>query len=67
MTTDQPQSAGSAPDDDFAVVNLGTGVGVGFVLGGRLVRGSTNSAGEWGHTTLVMDNLRCRRAEMRDE
>ncbi|WP_203567721.1 ROK family transcriptional regulator [Aestuariimicrobium ganziense] len=50
----------SAPDDDFAVVNLGTGVGVGFVLGGRLVRGSTNSAGEWGHTTLVMDGRRCR-------
>lgn len=41
------------------VVNLGTGVGAGIALGGELHRGSTNSAGEWGHTTLVLDGRLC--------
>ncbi len=42
------------------VVNLGTGVGAGLVLGGGLHRGVSNSAGEWGHTTMVLDGRRCR-------
>ncbi|MDX3311357.1 ROK family transcriptional regulator [Streptomyces sp. NPDC054884] len=42
------------------VVNLGTGVGAGLVLGGGLHRGVSNSAGEWGHTTLVLDGRPCR-------
>ncbi|MDQ0773604.1 putative NBD/HSP70 family sugar kinase [Streptomyces aurantiacus] len=41
------------------VVNLGTGVGAGLVLGGGLHRGVSNSAGEWGHTTLVLDGRPC--------
>ncbi|MEV0643763.1 ROK family transcriptional regulator [Phytomonospora sp. NPDC050363] len=45
---------------DVAVVNLGTGVGAGLALGGELHRGVTNSAGEWGHTTLVLDGRLCR-------
>jgi predicted NBD/HSP70 family sugar kinase len=45
--------------DDVVVVNLGTGVGAGFVFGGALHRGATNSAGEWGHTTLVLDGRLC--------
>ncbi|MFE2067947.1 ROK family transcriptional regulator [Streptomyces sp. NPDC059467] len=40
---------------DTVVVNLGTGVGAGLALGGGLHRGVSNSAGEWGHTTLVLD------------
>lgn len=32
----------------FAVI-IGTGIGGAFVLNGRLVMGSTGSAGEWGH------------------
>ena len=35
---------------DLVTVNLGTGVGAGIALGGELVRGVTNNAGEWGHT-----------------
>ncbi|WDV56993.1 ROK family transcriptional regulator [Streptomyces coeruleorubidus] len=42
------------------VVNLGTGVGAGLVLGGGLHRGVSNSAGEWGHTTMVLDGRLCR-------
>ncbi|GGR69304.1 sugar kinase [Streptomyces humidus] len=45
---------------DAVVVNLGTGVGAGLVLGGGLHRGVSNSAGEWGHTTLVLDGRPCR-------
>ncbi|MEW1778320.1 ROK family protein [Streptomyces sp. NPDC086777] len=44
---------------DAVVVNLGTGVGAGLVLGGGLYRGVSNSAGEWGHTTLVLDGRPC--------
>ncbi len=42
------------------VVNLGTGVGAGLILGGGLHRGVSNSAGEWGHTTIVLDGRLCR-------
>lgn len=45
--------------DDLAVVTLGTGVGAGFAIGGSLHRGVSNSAGEWGHTTLVLDGRLC--------
>jgi predicted NBD/HSP70 family sugar kinase len=45
---------------DAVVVNLGTGVGAGLALGGGLHRGVSNSAGEWGHTTLVLDGRLCR-------
>ncbi|WP_327700370.1 ROK family transcriptional regulator [Streptomyces sp. NBC_00459] len=41
------------------VVNLGTGVGAGLVIGGGVHRGVSNSAGEWGHTTLVLDGRLC--------
>ncbi|MBT8226330.1 MAG: ROK family transcriptional regulator [Dactylosporangium sp.] len=46
--------------DDLAVLTLGTGVGAGLALGGSLYRGVTNSAGEWGHTTLVLGGRPCR-------
>ncbi|MFC7326174.1 ROK family protein [Marinactinospora rubrisoli] len=45
---------------DIVVVNLGTGVGIGIAIGGELHRGATNSAGEWGHTTLAIDGPPCR-------
>lgn len=44
---------------DAVVVNLGTGVGAGLVLGGGPHRGVSDSAGEWGHTTLVLDGRPC--------
>lgn len=46
--------------DDLAVVTLGTGVGAGFTVGGALVRGNGNAAGEWGHSAVVIDGRLCR-------
>lgn len=45
--------------DDVAFVALGTGIGTGFVVGGRLHRGSAGFAGESGHMTIVHDGLAC--------
>jgi predicted NBD/HSP70 family sugar kinase len=39
--------------DDFVVLHIGTGVGVGLVLGGELYRGSSGAAGEIGYLPLV--------------
>jgi predicted NBD/HSP70 family sugar kinase len=46
--------------DDVAVLTLATGVGAGIAVAGSLYRGADNAAGEWGHTTLVMDGRPCR-------
>ncbi|GAB2511487.1 ROK family protein [Nocardia heshunensis] len=45
--------------DDLIVVTLRAGVGIGVVIDGMLYRGVTNSAGEWGHTNLVLDGRAC--------
>ncbi len=45
---------------NIAAVNLGTGVGAGLALDGELVRGASNTAGEWGHTTLMFGGRLCR-------
>jgi predicted NBD/HSP70 family sugar kinase len=44
----------------FAAVLIGTGVGAGIIADGSLYRGATNSAGEWGHTKIVLDGRPCR-------
>lgn len=44
-----------------AVVALwGTGVGAAIFTNGALYRGAASSAGEWGHTSIVVDGKRCR-------
>ncbi len=45
---------------NLAVVLLGTGVGAALFNDGVLYRGSTSSAGEWGHTCVVVGGRRCR-------
>jgi glucokinase len=42
-----------------AVLTLGTGVGGGLILGGRLYRGSHGFAGEVGHATIDLDGPPC--------
>ncbi len=37
------------------MLTIGTGVGGGLVLGGRIYRGATGGAGELGHTMVGMD------------
>ncbi len=46
--------------DNLVTINLGTGVGAGIAIDGQLIRGAANNAGEWGHTTLIMDGRLCR-------
>lgn len=46
--------------DDLVFVTLRSGVGAGVTIDGSLYRGITNTAGEWGHTCLVMDGRLCR-------
>jgi N-acetylglucosamine repressor len=48
----------SAPSN-FVYVNVSDGLGVGIVLGGELVRGQHNIAGEFGHVPLNVDGPRC--------
>ncbi|WP_149205203.1 ROK family transcriptional regulator [Actinotalea subterranea] len=42
------------------VVLLGRGVGLGIIADGRLQRGATSSAAEWGHTKIVRGGALCR-------
>jgi glucokinase len=46
--------------DDMVVVFVGTGVGGGVISGGELLEGCNNTAGELGHTTIVVDGRKCR-------
>jgi glucokinase len=40
---------------DLVMITVGTGVGGGLVLGGRIYRGATGGAGELGHTLVGLD------------
>jgi len=44
--------------DDFAVLDVATGVGLGVMMGGRLLRGHSGLAGEIGHVTAVAEGGR---------
>jgi glucokinase len=51
---------GAARDhDDMCMLTLGTGVGGGIVLRGRIWHGMTGMAGELGHITIVPDGPPC--------
>jgi glucokinase len=40
---------------NLVMITVGTGIGGGIVLGGRIYRGATGAAGELGHTLVGMD------------
>lgn len=44
---------------NFITFTLGTGVGSGIVIDGKLVHGKTGNAGELGHAILVLDGRLC--------
>jgi predicted NBD/HSP70 family sugar kinase len=46
-------------DDPLVYVSCGVGVGAGIILNEELFTGVSGSAGEIGHTTLVIDGRRC--------
>jgi N-acetylglucosamine repressor len=45
--------------DDFAMLEVGTGVGLGVMSGGSLLTGHNGLAGEIGHLTVVDEGERC--------
>lgn len=50
---------GHHPGDSFAMITVGTGIGGGFVVNGRLLNGATGAGGEVGHLTLIPDGESC--------
>jgi len=46
--------------EDIAVLLVGTGIGAGIIADDSLYHGASNSAGEWGHTTIELDGRSCR-------
>ena len=50
--------AGIGYDVVFGVI-MGTGVGGGIIIDGKIYRGRTNIAGEWGHHTLHQNGNHC--------
>ena len=45
--------------DSFVAITLGTGVGSGIVIDGKLVNGCNYAAGEMGHMVIAMDGEQC--------
>ena len=53
-------SRGDAPGPyNFIYISVSDGVGTGLVIGGELVRGHSQIAGEFGHMPLSLDGPRC--------
>jgi predicted NBD/HSP70 family sugar kinase len=46
--------------DNSVIVLLGIGVGTSIISNRELYRGATSSAGEWGHTTVMVGGRTCR-------
>ena len=46
--------------DDFMYVKVGTGIGSGLILGGRIHRGAHGAAGDIGHVQATTQNVVCR-------
>ena len=46
-------------DTDMAYIKIGTGIGGGLILNGRIYRGHQGSAGELGHLTIDENGPRC--------
>ena len=44
---------------NFVAVTLGTGVGSGIIIGGKIVNGVNYAAGEMGHMVIVVDGEQC--------
>ncbi len=44
---------------NFVAVTLGTGVGSGIIIDGKIVNGANYAAGEMGHMVICVDGLQC--------
>ncbi len=45
--------------ENFVAITLGTGVGSGIIVNGKIVNGCNDAAGEMGHSVLVVDGEPC--------
>ena len=45
--------------DNFVAITLGTGVGSGIIINGKIVNGCNDAGGEMGHSVLVVDGEPC--------
>lgn len=45
--------------ENFVMVTLGTGVGSGIIVNGKIVNGCNDAAGEMGHSVIVVDGEPC--------
>ncbi len=45
--------------DSFVFVTLGTGVGGGVIIGGKIYRGFNGAGAELGHSSIVIDGKKC--------
>lgn len=53
-------AAGAATDcDNIVLLTLGTGIGSGIILNGKLFEGSNIGGSEYGHSVLVVDGEQC--------
>lgn len=52
-------AGGAKGYQDAVVITLGTGIGSGIILGGKIVRGFNFAAGEMGHTVIVKGGRKC--------
>lgn len=50
---------GGYEEDSFIMVTIGTGIGGGIILNGKLWAGVNGAAGEFGHIGLTMEGVRC--------
>ena len=51
--------SGGYPEDSFLMVTIGTGIGGGIILGGKLWPGINGAAAEFGHMTIDCDGIAC--------
>ena len=51
--------SGGYPEDSFLMATIGTGIGGGIILGGRLWPGINGAAAEFGHMTIRHDGIPC--------
>ena len=59
MAMGEMQAGVAKGTEDFLFVKVGTGIGCGVVLGGRLHRGVSGSAGDIGHIRVADDGPAC--------
>ena len=56
---DSANNTGSVTSDDLVMLTLGTGVGAGIIVGGRIFHGHFDNAGELGHMIVIPGGEPC--------